>query len=119
MATITHSLSQVIIEDNSVACPGGENSYIRVFDLIAFGIISTFDVTEVEFGVQAAVAEAGSQEIIVNLYTLDGELLFANMTPIGSASITLEDTGLTLVSVPVRGSLPPRWPACGRSPQPG
>ena len=107
VATITHSLSQTIADGNSIACPAGDNSHIRVFDLAAFGIGSTFDVTDVEFGVQVAVAEAGSQEIVVNLYTLDGDLLFANMTQIGSATMQLADTGLTLISMPVSGSVPP------------
>lgn len=107
--TITHSASQEIVAGNSVWCPAAPgNSYIRVFDLVnEFDITSSFDVTEVEVGIQTAVSIAGSQSVTVNLYTLDGPLLYANMTEIGSTTTTLPDQALSKVTIPVTGSVPP------------
>lgn len=109
VTTITHSASQDIVDGNSVWCgaaPG--NSYLRVFDLVNdFDITSTFDVTEVEFGVQVAVAAGGEQPATVNLYTLDGPFLYANLTEIGTADTTIVDQVLSTVTVPVTGTVAP------------
>ena len=100
---------------NSVACgstAGGytaENSYLREFDLAAFGISSAFNVTAVEFGVELASVGSGgtSQPLNVRLYTKinpAGALTWANLSPIGSASVNIANQNLTLFSVPVVGS---------------
>ena len=107
--TLTHSLDQSVMVGNSVWCPAAPgNSYLRVFDLVnEFGILGSFSVTEVEVGIQVAASAAGSQDITVNLYTLDGALLYANMNLIGSATTTIADQALSIVTVPVTGSAPP------------
>ena len=50
LVTITHSATQNITALNSVSCNAGglhtDNSYIRVFDLAAFGLPNGLDVTE-------------------------------------------------------------------------
>src|SRR5690606_16024310 len=83
--TITHSASQDITPGNAVACLSSvtttaENHYLRTFTLPDFGITDDFHVREVTFGVESLTATA---LITVNLYTLDGELRFDNLTPIG------------------------------------
>ena len=90
--TITHSTSQSIITGNSVSCNAGglhtDNSYLREFDLTAFGISGPLGVTQVEIGVEQALGAGGSQPITVNLYTKinpAAPLTFANLSPIGTA----------------------------------
>ena len=110
VVTITHSNSTNIVVGNSVACsPDGgvttaENSYFRVFDLESFGIDREFIVTSVDFGVQNV--EDNAVTVRVNLYTLDGDLLLANLTPIGSSEVTIQPTVAEIVTVPVDGVAP-------------
>ena len=108
---LTHSLSQVVTAGNSVSCNASglhaDNSYIRVFDLAGFGITGTFDVQQVEVGIETAAAGSdGLQPGVINLYTLSGPLAWANMTLIGSAAVDVADQSLTVVSVPVTGTAP-------------
>ena len=86
---LTHSTSQSIIQFNSVSCNAGglhtNNSYFRVFDLANdFGINESIDVESVDFGVEQATGATGSQPITVNIYTLSGPLLIANLTLVGT-----------------------------------
>jgi hypothetical protein len=107
--TITHSQSQEIVSGNSVACsPDGgltttENSYLRTFVLNDFGLGGGFTVSSVSFGVEASDP---SQPLTVNLYTLDGEFVYDNLTLVGSADVTLDPTDLGMVTVPVTGVAP-------------
>jgi uncharacterized repeat protein (TIGR01451 family) len=108
---LTHSLSQDVLSGNSAACSAGglhaDNSYIRVFDLAAFGITEYFDVQQVEVGIEEAVAGSGGvQPGVVNLYTLSGPLAWANMTLIGSADVDVADQSLTIIAVPVTATAP-------------
>lgn len=106
--TLTHSASMDIVDGNSVACAGptgsSQASYLRTFTLSDFGIATDFEVDEVAFGIQSLTAEAS---ISVNLYTLEGEFVYANMELIGTATQTLDPQTLTLVTVPVTGTVPP------------
>lgn len=108
--TLTHSASQTVTNGNSVSCNAGgihdNNSYFRVFDLPTFGITGDFAVSSVEIGVELASGGTGSQPVIVNLYTLSGPFVFANLTPIGSVTATVTDQSLTLLNIPVTGTAP-------------
>ncbi|MCF4120565.1 S8 family serine peptidase [Antribacter sp. KLBMP9083] len=106
--TITHSASQAIVANNSVACTSGsqtqDNAYLRTFTLADFGIDGAFDVSSVSFGVEVAGV---AQPLTVKLYSLDGALTYANMTLIGSAEATVAaGTSAAIVNVPVVGSVP-------------
>ena len=105
--TITHSASQDVVALNSAACSGGgttrENGYLRTFVLEDFDITSDFEVTNVSFGIESL---SQAQDVTVKLYTLDGELLYANLTLIGSAVASLSPQSLTIVDVPVSGTAP-------------
>ena len=65
LVTITHSVSQAIVSGNSVSCNNAsghtDNSYLRQFDLSAFGITGALAVTQVQIGVEAASAAAASR----------------------------------------------------------
>ncbi|MEU2613012.1 carboxypeptidase regulatory-like domain-containing protein [Micromonospora sp. NPDC007271] len=104
--TITHSASQAITAGNSASCNNGastrNNSYLRTFTLADFGL-NGLDVSSVSFGVEV---NQGSQPLTVNLYTLNGDLRYANMTLIGSANATVPAGNGKLVTVPVNGTVP-------------
>ncbi len=93
---ITHSTTQNITALNSVACNNGGihtiNSYYRVFDLVTeFGITDPIQVDELSFGVEQAASGAGTQTVIVRLYTLSGPFILANLTQIGSETLAVPD----------------------------
>jgi hypothetical protein len=109
--TITHSQSQAVVQDNSVACRNpnnhhSENSYYRVFNLPAFGINNDFTVQNVRIGVEYAVASGASQPLSARLYTLSGPFTLANLTPIGSTDTSVTNQSLTLLDIPVTGTAP-------------
>ena len=110
--TITHSVTQAIVTGNSVSCNAGglhaDNSYLRAFDLPAFGISGGFSITQVEMGIEQAVGTGGTQPVTVNLYTWDPLDLFtfANFALIGTANALVPDQAATIVTVPVTGSAP-------------
>lgn len=100
---LSHSSSQAIVPVNSAACNGGPTQVLRTFTLKDFDIDSSFDVSEVQFGVET---NSQAQDVTVNLYTLDGELAYANMEKIGTATTNLAAQEATMVSVPVEGTVP-------------
>lgn len=113
--TITHSQSQTITPENSVACVNGQgyhadNAYLREFSLTAFGISGAFNVTNVEFGVEMADGGSGStQPIRVRLYRKtnpSGALTYANLTTIATVNVNIPDQSLTLYAVPIAGTAP-------------
>lgn len=111
--TITQSNDSTTITDgNSISCnaggPHADNAYLRVFDLPAFGIENGLDVTNIQVGIDEAASVGGAgQPIEVNLYTKApaSALTYANLTPIGSANFTINDTALTLFDMPVTGTV--------------
>ena len=108
--TITESVSQEVLSGNSIACSNGatgetrDTGWLRVFPLEDFDITTDFAVTSVSFGVETV--RGGDLPMKVNLYTLDGPLAYANMTLIGSTEETLSPQDLTMVTVPVEGTVP-------------
>lgn len=109
---LTHSASQTITPGNSVSCNAGglhtDNSYIRKFDLEAFGITGGFDVTNVQVGIETAAGAGGSQPATVNLYTWDSTtpFTFANFVLVGTADTAINDQAATILDIPVTGSAP-------------
>jgi subtilisin family serine protease len=107
--TITHSASQTILAGNSVGCSRDsgltttENGYLRTFTLSDFEISGDFAVTSVAFGIEALDP---AQTLTINLYTLEGDLIYDNLTLIGTADATIDAQDLSVVSVPVSGTAP-------------
>lgn len=108
--TITQSTSLVPVANRAVACATDgtpqfttDNQFLRVFTLANFGITDAFDVASVQFAIENANV---ATDVTVNLYSLTGPLLYANMTLLGSASQTFNAQSLTQVSVPVDGVVP-------------
>jgi hypothetical protein len=108
--TLTQSVSQSIVADNSVSCNSAgyhaDNSYWRVFDLGTFGITTAFTVNEVQFGIEQATATSGTQPIIVNLYTLNDTFTLAHLTLLGTATVSVSDQAQAIFPAAVAGTVP-------------
>ncbi len=111
---ITESVSQSIVSGNSIACTDPmsgftfENHYTRAFELTDFGIQSGFAVCEVEVAVEAALSVAGTQTLTVYLYwTPSGSFPGGVLTPIGTATLQIDDQDQSYVTIPVTGTAPP------------
>lgn len=109
---LTQSSSQAIAPLNSVSCNNlslghAENSYYRVFDLPSFGIADSFEVCEVQIGVEDAVGGNPTQPLILNLYTNSGAP-FPNGTLdlVATRNFAIQDQSLTLLSLPIAAHLP-------------
>jgi hypothetical protein len=87
VVTISHSTSQEVVANNTVACPTEPTSYWRVFDLDnEFNIQGEFEVTAIEFGVEIAQIEPST----IRLYIADDtDPTSANLEEIYSGEITL------------------------------
>ena len=111
---ITESVTQDIVGGNSFACIDPvsgftfETHYTRAYSLAAFGIAGAFAVCEVEVAVEVAIAVDGSQPLTVALYSAPtGTFPGGALTPIGSATVTIDDVDQAFVTVPVTGTAPP------------
>jgi hypothetical protein len=96
LTMITHSNTQNILSGNSVSCNAGglhtNNSYWRVFDLANdFGISTDWEVASADVAVELATGADGTQTVTVNLYTLSGSLLLANLTSIFTEDFIVTD----------------------------
>jgi len=105
--SITQSTDvSTIIALNSVACPADNDSYIRRFDLDGdHGITTNFTVSSVDFGVETTTGNAGSQTLIANLYSIANAdvILLANLTPVGTANVSVTDGVAFIQNVVVTG----------------
>ena len=100
--TLTQSSSLAVTPATSVACSSGENSYYRVFRLSDHGVAGPLQVNRVDFGVQDATALLGSQPVQVKLYTLAGPFALANLTPLGTTTVTVAAAAAgTVVQAPI------------------
>jgi hypothetical protein len=107
---LTQSVDQTTITGgNSVSCHSGaghaNNAYLRVYDLPALGILD-LNVVSVDFGIESAVSLVGKQPVTVNLYSLSGPLLYANMTLIATQNDSVPDTASAIYTVPIITSVP-------------
>ena len=109
--TLTHSVTRSLVAGSSVSCGSGgahaDNSYLRYFRLEEFGILGGFEVTQVDVGIELALATGGIQPVTVNLYTWDAldPFTFENFVPVGTANALVPDQALGLVTIPVAGSV--------------
>jgi hypothetical protein len=113
--SITESSSNAVVFHNSVACatPSGHsnNSYWRAYDPAEYGIQHDFAVCNVQIGVEEASSGSGTgQPITINLYSSNQPFptgFPGSLTLIGtSGSINVTDQNLTLLDVPVSGTVP-------------
>jgi hypothetical protein len=113
---ITQSVSEDIIQGNSVACIGFppfldhfDNSYWRAFDMGPITAGAAYYVNSVSFGVEVARASelVGTQPIIVRLYRqTSGEFPGGERAQIAMTQIDLPDQTGTIVTVPLSATVP-------------
>lgn len=111
VVTLTQSLSNTIVAENSVSCNGGtpdffhsDNSYYRVFDLAALGVTGPFTPTNVAVGIEDATAgTGGSQPATLRFHTLSGAFTLANLTTVSTIPVTVADQLGTVLNVPITG----------------
>jgi hypothetical protein len=106
--TLQASTTNTIEPDNSVSCNSNdpdffhaENRYFRKYSLPDLGITSDLVVTSVDIGVQEALSLTGTQPVRLSLYTLEGNFLMANMTPLGARNLDVADQTLQVMTVPI------------------
>ncbi len=104
--TITQSTDTTTITAlNSVACPIDDDNFARRFDLDGdHSIVGQFDVSSVDFAVESGTIGAS---LTVNLYSIAASdpLLVANLTLIGTATISATTAGPGFETVAVAGSI--------------
>lgn len=90
-----------------------ENSYYRVFRLADHGIASTLHVTQVDFGIETAVAGTGGKQpgtVRIGNYggPLGGTTLdLSKVRPINSVDIQIPDGTATTMTVPITADVAP------------
>lgn len=111
--TLTHSASNVIEDESSLRCNDNNNgthtanSYYRVFDLAAMGVVGDLSVESVSIGIQEAIsANDGPQPATVKLYTLEGDFLLENLTGLTSVPVQVPEQTLSILEVPVTTTVP-------------
>ena len=83
---ITHCSDLTISPGSGIGCGSGYTSYIRVFDLANdFGFTQNVLIDTILFG----ISTANAQNWIVNLHTLTGPFLSANLTLLASDTVSL------------------------------
>lgn len=105
--TISHSNSMEFEYTLSPYCEDGivgTASYFRVFELLGFGIYNDFAVNTVIVGI--ATHGSGPVPVTVNLYTLEGEFRWENLTLIGTSIELIEAPNGLLTSLGVTGVAP-------------
>lgn len=84
--TLTQNTSSVAVAGVGIACnPGGDNAFYRVYDLTALGYTNDLILNNIKFSVQSS---ASDRLVTVSAYTLTGALTDANLTLLGSTTVT-------------------------------
>jgi hypothetical protein len=111
--TITRSTdTTTITTPNAISCNAtgvhSENSYWRVFALADFGITSTFTISNVQIGIEQAIAGTGvSQPAELKLHTLNGAFTNANLSQLSTQAVTISNQSGTLLNIPVASVVVP------------
>jgi hypothetical protein len=84
--TLTQNTSSVAVASAGIGCnPGGDNAFYRVYDLAALGYTSNLTLNTIKFSVQSS---ASDRLVTVSAYTLTGPITNANLTLLGSNTVT-------------------------------
>lgn len=114
--TFTESGSNTITSGNSVSCNGGtptfyhtDNSYYRRFNLDGdFSATGMVNVTSVDFGIETAVGNGGTQPVTVKLYAIPNAsaLTLANLgSAVATANVSVPNQNLTIFNAPISGAI--------------
>lgn len=107
--TLTHSASEAILGGNSVMCANNDtgftnaNQILRTYTLDDFGVTGEFSVDSVRFAVETLTV---AMPATVNLYTLDGNLSYLNMTLLATTTMELQPQSMSVIDVPIDALVP-------------
>lgn len=111
---LTHSVSEIPVDSNSATCNEDgtgyhtDNSYYRRFDLPEFNVDGDLTIDSVRIAIEGADSGGdGGQSFDLRFHTLTGEFVTANLDPLGNETVFVEDTTLSLLSVPVNDVVVP------------
>ena len=116
--TLTHSVSQVITDLNSVACEQAlppddtkvisENTFYRSFKLSDFSITSDYTVTSVTYGIERlSGAPAAGYPITVKIYTSSSKNFpSGSLNLIAEVTEMVQNQSLQLHTTPISASIP-------------
>ena len=110
--TLTHSTSQTILNGNSLACNTKDingdvifvnaNTFYRAFDLNDFGIVSDYDITSIDYGIESLTdAPTAGFPVTVGIYSVTGGFPAGSLTLITEVTENLQDQVLTIRNVPI------------------
>lgn len=88
--------------NNSFACPGGSNSYYRVWDLQEEGVLTDFTLESIDIGVFQAF---NLPSVTVRIYKLDGPLAVSNLELISENTMNIGAVFNSLVNFPIIADL--------------
>lgn len=78
-----------------------------MFDLTNdFGISNDIEIVSIDFGIEQSNGASGNQPITVNIYTLSGALVFANLTLIATETMSIPDQNMSIFNAPISASIP-------------
>ena len=108
---ISHSASLTIKDNHSISCNTTgiirANSFSRVFDLIDFGITSSYNITEVQFGIENLIdAPVAGFPITISISEFTGAYPFGTSTLITQVTKMVTDQSLTLYSALINAIIP-------------
>jgi hypothetical protein len=112
--TLTQTTTNAIALENSFWCPQDANSYYRVFTLADYSITGTLHVTQVDFGIQDAIAgQVGATlPATVNIGTYGATpggttLDLSQIRMINSVGIKIPSGSATAMTVPITADIAP------------
>lgn len=103
---ISHSTSMIVKDNHSISCNTTgiirANTFSRVFSLNDFGITSSYDITEVQFGIEnLANAPAAGFPITIGIYEFTGTYPTGTSTLLNQVTEMVSDQSLTLYAAPI------------------
>lgn len=107
---LTHSLSQNISQGGPRCGRTGlpitsSNNFLRTYTLADFGIDIGFSVTAVQFGIR--LVDGPALPLQARIYLLEGDFVFANMTLLGSSTVTVDsNNNNSVITIPVDAVIP-------------
>jgi hypothetical protein len=117
--TLRQTSSSTITDTNGFSCSISvvdgplyehkDDAFYRVFDLAALELDRGFAVTSVAVGIESArtLEGDGRQPGAVRLHALTGELTLANLAPLATVEVEIEDQEMALLEVPIQADVAP------------
>ena len=101
---VSQSTSRDIVPYTGISCNSGVNTYYRVFDLATLGYSNGLLLDTINFGVEVSGANTTAT---VNAYTLSGDFVLANLTPIATQTVAVSTSANAFYSASMGGVIVP------------